>query len=164
MVNGGTLLFHASPLRGQRIFGRRQPIRWRSDVTLPTPRIIQEKLGEALMRVDMNTLNSLCKYYNFILFVVKNVNIPRGLIPSPEFLSSDVAKKFFPVLDYSGEHNISMTSNPNGFLYHFHVICSYGLTPYRKSALPQGAREQKRNLVTFLRTQYLPQGARGGNL
>ena len=43
-----------------------------------------------------------------------------------------------PVLDYSGEHNIAMTSNPDGFLRHFHVICSYGLTPYRKSALLLG--------------------------
>ena len=44
--------------------------------------------------------------------------------------------KFSPVLDYSGEQNIPMTTNPNGFSRHFHVICSYGLTPYRKSAPP----------------------------
>ena len=31
-----------------------------------------------------------------------------------------------------------MTTNPDGFLRHFHVICSYGLTPYRKSALLLG--------------------------
>ena len=56
-----------------------------------------------------------------------------------------------PVLDYSDEHNIAMTSNPNGFLCHFHVICSYGLTPYRKSALPQVARGTKLVCEIFIK-------------
>ena len=98
MVNGGTLLFHASPLRGERIFGRalarKVEVRRYSADTPNNPR----QASGALMKVDMNTLNSLCKYYNFILFVAKNVNIPRVLIPSPEFLSSlTFSKKFCPL-------------------------------------------------------------------
>ena len=40
-----------------------------------------------------------------------------------------------PVLDYSGEHNIAMTSNPDGVLRYFHVICSYELIFYLTLAL-----------------------------
>ena len=71
------------------------------------------------------------------LFLVLHNNNPQWTNPLTRICSFRTAQtQLLPVLDYSGEQNIPMTTNPDGFLRHFHVICSYGLTTYRKTASP----------------------------
>ncbi len=77
----------------QRIFGRAmrgkpsKPVRCRSDVTPPTPRIIQEKRPAHLNTKKQPQIGCLFDFlFNFLCLNVPETYYPRNLLPVPNIL------------------------------------------------------------------------------